>query len=138
MGAKNSGATMAALMELVFRGVPVEYLLSYLDDILIATPDIPTHLEVLESVLKAIQMAGLKLHPGKCHFAKDSVSALGFRLDGEGIRPDPNNLKKVRAWPTPTNDTEVRGFIGLANYYRMHIKNFAKLAEPLTDLMKKD
>jgi hypothetical protein len=54
---------MAALMELVFRGLPTKSILSYFDDILVATPDVETHLEVLEKVFEALSMAGLKLHP---------------------------------------------------------------------------
>ena len=138
MGAKNSGATMAALMELVFRGLPAEFILSYLDDILVATPDFDTHLEVLEKVFSALSRAGLKLHPGKCEFARSSVTTLGYLLDETGIKPDPKNLEKVEKWPTPTDTTGVRGFLGLANYYRNHIHQFAKIAEPLTTLLQKD
>jgi hypothetical protein len=138
MGAKNSGATMAALMELVFRGLPTEFILSYLDDILVATPDVETHLEILEKVFEALSRAGLKLHPGKCEFAKASVTTLGYLLDGEGIKPDPGNLEKVETWPTPKDISGVRGFLGLANYYRMHVQRFAKIAEPLTALLQKD
>ena len=138
MGAKNSGATMAALMELVFRGLPSEYILSYLDDIVVATPDIETHFVVLEQVFKALAAAGLKVHPGKCQFFRSKVSVLGFVISADGIAPDPRNLEKVREWPTPESETDVRSFVGLANYYRCHIPRFAKIAEPLTDLLAKD
>jgi hypothetical protein len=94
MGAKNYGATMATLIELVFRGLPAEFILSYLDDILVATPDFDTHLEVLEKVFTALSQAGLKLHPGKCEFARPSVTTLGYLLDESGIRPDPRNIEK--------------------------------------------
>ena len=138
MGAKNSGATMAALMELCFRGLSPEYVLSYLDDIVVATPDIETHFLVLEQVFKALWEAGLKVHPGKCQFFRSKVSVLGFVISAEGIAPDPRNLEKVREWPTPKNETDVRGFVGLANYYRCHIPKFARIAEPLTDLLAKN
>ena len=137
MGARNSSASMQSLVELVFRGLPVEYILAYLDDIIIATPDEETHLVMLEKVFDALSRANLKLHPGKCVFANSSLHALGFLLDGEGIRPDPNNLAKIERWPYPTNLTETRSFLGLANYYRTHIPKYAAIAEPLTDLLKK-
>ena len=63
MGCSGSSATMQALMELIFRGFPPEYLLSYLDDIIIATPTVESHLEMLEKVLAALRRAGLKIHP---------------------------------------------------------------------------
>ena len=138
MGAKNSSCSMQCLMELVMRGLPVEYLLTYLDDILIATPDEETHLVMLEKVFDALARAGLKVNPAKCVFANSSCSALGFFLDETGVRPDARNLGKIREWPQPKDITGVRGFLGLCNYYRCHIRNFAKIAEPLTNLMKKD
>ena len=77
------------------RGLPFEYFLTYLDDILIATPDEETHLVMLEKVFDALARAGLKVNPEKCVFANSSCSALGFFLDGEGVRPDKRNLEKV-------------------------------------------
>ena len=137
MGARNSSASMQALMELVMRGLPVEYLLVYLDDILIATPDEETHLEMLEKVFDALSRAKLKLNPAKCVFANSSVDGLGFTLDANGIKPDSRNLSKIREWPKPKDVTGVRAYLGLCNYYRAHIPFFAKLAEPLTNLLKK-
>ena len=138
MGAKNSGATMAALMELVLRGLPTEYVLAYLDDLIVATPDVETHFAALRSVFKALADAGLKVHPGKCLFFQKKATVLGFVISEKGIEPDPNNLRKVEMWPVPRNESEVRSFIGLANYYRSHIPGFAKIATPLTDLLAKD
>ena len=111
--------------------------MAYLDDIILATPSVETHLALLEKVLAALRRAGLKLHPRKCRFAQSSISALGFVLSEEGIKPDPANLSKIRDWPAPTNMREVRQFTGLCSYYRTHVQNFASIAEPLTDLLKK-
>ena len=137
MGCSNSSATMQALMELIFRGFPPEFLLCYLDDIIVATPTIESHLVMLDKVLAALRRAGLKIHPRKCKFARSSIPALGFILSEDGIRPDPANLEKLRSWPVPTDLKQVRQFVGLASYYRTHIDGFAKLAEPLTNLLKK-
>jgi hypothetical protein len=70
MGAKNSGSTMAMLMELIIRGLLPEAVIVYLDDILIATEDFDTHLQVLERVFIALEQANLKLCPSKCKFAQ--------------------------------------------------------------------
>ena len=138
MGAKNSGATMAALMELVMRGLPTQYVLAYLDDIIICTPDIQTHFEVIRGVFKALADSGLKVHPAKCNFFRSEAVVLGYVISEEGIKPDPHNLKKISEWPVPKNESEVRGFIGLCNYYRSHLPNFAKISEPMTNLLLKD
>ena len=137
MGSRNSSATMGALMEIIFRGFPPEYLISYLDDILIATPTVKLHLTYLDKVLAALKRAGLKLNPTKCEFAQKSISVLGFILSEDGIRPDPSNLSKIRDWPAPKNQKQVRQFVGLGSYYRSHVVNFAAIAEPLTDLLSK-
>ena len=138
MGAKNSGATMAALMELVMRGLPTQFVLAYLDDIIICTPDIETHFEMIRGVFKALSDAGLKVHPAKCQFFRSEAVVLGYVINEHGIKPDPHNLRKIREWPVPSNETQVRGFVGLCNYYRAHLPNFAKVAEPMTDLLLKD
>ena len=138
MGSVNSGSTMASLMERVFRGFPPEYFLSYLDDIIISSPCVETHLEMLDKTLAALQRAGLKLNPLKCKLAQASVTTLGFILSGDGIKPDPKNLKKIEDWPVPKNVKHVRSFLGLTSYYRGHIVNFAEIAAPLTNLLCKN
>ena len=65
-GAWNSGSTMSLLMELVFRGIPPEFLCIYFDEVLLATPTVETHLVLLEKVFAALKQAGLNVHPGKC------------------------------------------------------------------------
>ena len=138
MGAKNSTATMARLMELCFRGIDPKFFLSYLDDILIGSPCVKTHLQTLRKVLEALRRAGLKLHPLKCHLAQKEIKSLGFILNDQGISPDPGNLDKVRQWPPPKDVKQVRQYLGLISYYRSHIQSFAKYAVPLTNLLQKD
>ena len=135
MGAKNSGSSLALLMELVLRGLPPECIIGYLDDILIATEDWETHIKILEKLLKALEHAGLKLCPGKCHFARQEVKTLGYSLSGSGIRPDQYNLDKVEKWTELNDKSQVRTFLGLTGYYRSIIKNYANIAAPLSDLL---
>ena len=138
MGALNSSSTMQALMSLILRGLPPEHVLCFLDDILVASSTMEEHLQHLDLVLSAIAKAGLKLNPKKCLFAQAEVTCLGHRLSRDGIGPDPANLEKIRKWKPPTNRTEVRQFLGLTGYYRHMIKDYAKIAAPLTDLTKRD
>ncbi len=65
-----------------------------------------------------------------------SVRYLGHVVSQEGVHPDPDKLKAVRDYPTPTNVRAVRAFVGLCGYYRRFVKNFGSIARPLTNLTK--
>jgi hypothetical protein len=65
------------------------------------------------------------------------VEFLGHVVEEGKIRMDPKKVEAVQKWPTPKSTTEVRGFLGLAGYYRKFIHKFAAIAAPLTDLTKK-
>ena len=138
MGAINSSATMQGLMSLILRGLPMEHIICFLDDILVASSTMEDHIGHLDLVLGAIKRAGLKLNPKKCLFAQDSVSCLGHRLSRDGIGPDPANLVKIKKWKPPQSRSEVRSFLGLTGYYRQMIKGYSEIASPLTDLTKSD
>ena len=138
MGARNSGCSMQRLMELVCRGMEPQYFVCYLDDLLIATPCAKTHLKMIDKAFAALERAGLKVNPLKCRIAQGQAKSLGFVLSAAGIQPDPDNLSKVKDWPIPVNVKQVRQFVGLASYYRAHIKAFAKIADPLNCLLAKD
>ena len=69
---------------------------------------------------------------------KTRVTFLGHIVSGEGLATDPEKIQLVKDWPTPTTLRHVRGFLGLTGYYRKFIKDYAKIATPLTSLMKKN
>ena len=58
-------------------------------------------------------------------------------MSADGVRPNPHNIAKIKLWPTPSNVTEVRQILGMGNYYRHFVKNYAKLVHPLTELTRK-
>ena len=95
------------------------------------------HLRNLESVLSRLRAANLKLQPSKCAMARKKVRFLGHVISSEGISTDPEKTSKVATWPAPTCKRDVQQFLGLANYYRRFIKNFAEIAKPLHQLTEK-
>ena len=74
----------------------------------------------------------------KCEFWLEKVAFLGHVISREGIVVDPAKVEAVTEWKRPETLTEIRSFLGLAGYYRRFIKDFSKLASPLTDLTKKN
>jgi len=79
----------------------------------------------------------LKLQPDKCEFLRKEVIYLGHIITEDGIRPDPSKLYAVEKFPVPRKIKDVQSFLGLAGYYRKFIKDFSKIAKPLTKLIKK-
>ena len=138
MGAKNSPSILSALMQLVLRGLPPAHIISYLDDILVATSTMEQHLEYLDKVLTALENAGLKLNPSKCSIAQQSVVCLGHKLSENGLSPDPANIAKIKAWKAPQNAKKLRTFLGLTGYYRQFVRGYSRIAQVLTDLTHTD
>ena len=88
----------------------------------------------MEEVFRRLRDANVKLNPKKCSFFKQRVEYLGHVVTPEGISPNPDKVRVVQEYPTPTNLKELRSFLGLANYYR----RFSNTANPLNALTKKN
>ncbi|KAJ8385345.1 hypothetical protein AAFF_G00189660 [Aldrovandia affinis] len=99
-------------MDRVLAGVPREQCLVYLDDILAHGSSFEAALGALRQVLERIRAAGLKLHPEKCRFMQREVTFLGHRVGGEGIGTLKEKVQAITGWPTPTNQTQVKSFVG--------------------------
>lgn len=74
----------------------------------------------------------------KCDFATDRVEYLGHYIQEKRVSTDPQKIKAVSEWPTPSNLKNLRGFMGLAEYYICFVKNFGTIAHPLTAFTKSD
>lgn len=91
----------------------------------------------MRKVFETCRKCNLKLNPLKCPFFKTKLAFLGHICSDNGLKPDPKKLIAVEKYPTPTDKDAVRRFVGLMNYYRRFVENFAKLTKPLTNLSKK-
>ena len=133
-GLKNAGMTFQRFIDRVLAGLP--FVLVYLDDILVASPDRKTHLEHLRAVLQRLQENGLVLNKSKCQFFCQKVEFLGLKITAGGVAPLPDQLAAVKEFPQPGTVKELQGFLGAVNFYRRFIPAAAKILLPLTSELK--
>lgn len=136
-GLTNAPATFQALMNDIFREHLGRFIVVYLDDILIFSTTLQEHKEHVRKALSILKDNELYAKASKCSFFQESVEFLGHIVDKDGLRMDPSKLKAIEEWPSPKNVSELRSFMGLANYYRRFHKNHAKVSAPLTNLFRK-
>ena len=137
-GLCNAPSTFERLMENILTGLQWKILLIYLDDVIVFGSTVQEVIDRLKIILDRLREANLKLKPKKCHLFQTEVLYLGHVVTSEGVKTDPSKVEAVKSWPTPTNPTEVRSFLGLASYYRRFIYKFSEVVKPLTNLTKKD
>ena len=114
------------------------FVLTYQDDIVIATETFDEHLKYLKIVLKKLVEAGFSINPEKCDFRCKEIIYLGFLLDANGLRPDKEKIKPVLEYPALTNLKELRRFLGMVGWYSRFIEKAAELKLPLVKLLHKD
>ena len=126
------------LMNRVFRAYLDNFVIVFIDDILIYSRSREEHAKQLRTVLCTLTEHQLYAKFSKCKFWLDHVQFLGHVVSKDGISVDPAKIDDVSKWPAPTNVTEIRSFLGLAGYYRRFVEGFSILTAPLTALTKKD
>ena len=136
-GLCNAGATFQRLIDIVMTGLNMDICVVYLDDIIVYSNGLGSHLNRLVTVFERLRSAGLKLKPEKCSLFQKSVSFLGHVISDRGISTDPQKIKAVMEWPAPSSVRDVRSFLGLAGYHRRFVKDFAAKASPLNHLINK-
>ena len=136
-GLCNAPATFQRAMTLVLRGLTWEEVLAYLDDIIILGNNFDQSLTRLRTVFDRFRQYNLKLKAKKCALFQKKVLFLGKMVSKDGVAPNPDSVEKVKKWPVPSSAKDVERFLGLANYHRSHIKNFAEIASPLYAPTKK-
>jgi len=137
-GLTNAPATFQRMINHVLRDYIDKFVVVYLDDILIFSENEAEHEKHVHQVLQALQDAKLLVEPSKSKFHVQEVDFLGHTIRPNEIRMEKGKIAAVSEWKAPENVKDVQSFLGFANYYRRFIKDFGKIAKPLTDLTRKD
>jgi hypothetical protein len=136
-GLTGAPATFQGLMNTILQPLLRRGVLVFIDDILIYSKDLQSHLALLRQVFLILTQHQLKIKRSKCKFLQPQLVYLGHEISGAGVTTDQKNIVAVAKWPSPENLKQVRGFLGLVGYYRKFVRNFGIISRPLTDLLKK-
>ena len=135
-GLAQAPAYFQRLVNEVLSGLTFAF--GHLDDILVYSPDMKTHLEHLRKLFMKLREADLTLKEVKCNFLKRHIQYLGNIVLGKGITPMPEKLACIEEIPPPKTPKEVTQFLGLVGYYQKFIPRFSDLARPLNALTRKN
>jgi hypothetical protein len=137
-GLTNAPGTFMHLMHQTFREFLDDFVLVFLDDILIFSRTLEEHQRHVEKVLTKLRESKLYAKESKCDFFKEEVEFLGHHVGRNGVRMMEDKVKAIVDWPTPSKVADVRAFLGTAGYYRKFIRGFSAIAMPLSDLTKEE
>lgn len=130
-GLTNAPAVFQALVNDVLRDLLNRCAFVYIDDILIFSPDLQTHVQVVRQVLQRLLESRLYVKAEKCEFHRSTVSFLGYVITEGNIQMDECKVKAVKEWPTPSSCKDVQHFLGFANFYQKFIRSFSQITAPL-------
>ena len=114
-----------------------DFAANYLDDIIVFSRTAEDHMEHLEKIFEALQVADLKIKVSKCEFFKKHVSYLGFLIGETGIRCDRSKVEAINKITTPTNIEEVHQFNGMCSYYCKFISHYSDISKCFNDMTRK-
>jgi len=138
-GMTNSPATFQGMMNEILRDMINEgKVAAFIDNVLIGTEMEKGHDEIVEEVLRRLEKNDPYMKPEKCAWKVQKVNFLGVVMGQGRIEMEEEKVVGVLNWPIPKIVRDVRKFLGLANYYRRFVKDFAKLAWPLNNLTRKE
>lgn len=137
-GLKNAPSTFQRLMNSILRDYINKICVVYLDDILIFSTSLEEHILSIRKIFERLREAKLKIQVDKCNFLRKETEYLGHILTPEGVRPNPTKIEVIQNLKLPTTQKQIKSFLGITGYYRKFIKNYAKIAQPLTKYLKKN
>ncbi|CAG4936898.1 unnamed protein product [Colias eurytheme] len=134
-GLASAPAIFQRAMDELLSGI--DGVLCLLDDVCITGRNRAEHLERLHTVLQRLQAAGLVLQREKCEYFKDEINYLGYIINKDGLKKNPDKVKAILEAPIPANLNQLQSFLGLINYYRCFIPDASTILSPLYELLKK-
>ncbi|EGT51773.1 hypothetical protein CAEBREN_12621 [Caenorhabditis brenneri] len=135
-GVKSAPGIFQQVMDQLINGI--EGAAAYLDDIIITGSTIEEHNTRLKKVMSRIHEFGMRMKLEKCKFLIEEVRFLGFIVDENGRRPDPEKVKAIKNMPVPKDITQVKSFLGLIQFYGAFVNSLFRLRPPLDALTKKE
>ncbi|SOV04157.1 uncharacterized protein UDID_17020 [Ustilago sp. UG-2017a] len=135
-GLANAPAHFQSFINDIFRDIIGVYVVVYLDDFLIFSDTEESHVKHVTEVLTRLRSNRLFAKLSKCEFHIKTVEFLGYIIKPTGIEMDPEKVRTVKEWPMPASIHDIQRFLGFANFYRRFIAHFARIAKPLTSLVK--
>lgn len=136
-GLATGAAVLSRLLDNVLGDLKFVCVYNYLDDVVIYSRSFEEHLSHIEQVLTRFRSAGLTVKPSKLTLCREEISFLGHLVSSRGVSIDQERTADLRKFPPPRSKKDIARFIGMANYFRKFIPNFAQLAAPLNDLRRK-
>jgi hypothetical protein len=137
-GLTNALAYFTYLMNKAFMEYLDKFVVVFIDDIVVFSKTMEEHEEHLRLVLEKLRSNQLYAKFSKCEFWLTEVTFLGHIISARGVSVDPGKVKDVLNWMPPTTVSKIWSFLGLAGYYRRFIKDFSKIAKPMTKLLEKN
>lgn len=135
-GLTNAPATFQSYINTAMEGILDDFCVVYLDDILIYSSTEEEHERHVKEVLERLRNHNLYAKLSKCEFHRTEVKFLGFIVGRGGVRIDPERSRTVTDWPEPKTYHDVQVFLGFTNYFRQFIPQYARITQPLTNLLK--
>ncbi len=135
-GLSNSPSVFQGFMNEVFREFLHQFVIVYIDDILIYSRNLAEHRHHVTQVLEQLRKHHLYLKLEKCEFHRPTVQFLGYIVSADGIQMDQGKVQAIRDWPQPQSVKKLQRFLGFANFYRRFIQNFSLLSAPLTSMLR--
>lgn len=118
------------LHEQFFRDMLNQFVIIYVDYILIYSPNLEEHQRHVSQVLQRLRQHHLYLKLEKCKFYQATIQFLGYIITPEGVQMDQNKEEAIRNWPQPTTVKELQRFLGFANLYWRFIAHYSQLSAP--------
>jgi hypothetical protein len=137
-GLKNAPAIYQRFMDQLLGSLRWVAALVYIDDVIIYSETWPEHMAHLRQLLKAAAKCGLTFSLPKCRFGFTELTMLGLGLSRYGLHTIKDRVRAVLDLAAPTTMGELHRLLGMFGYYRMFIRNFAKVTAPLNELKKRD